>query len=156
VAELPAAPPARRGTRKVRVSDPAVSRELQDSGAALLADYGAFQLLEADAARVAPLIHAGRAEARHEEDLVLLNTGTVDTLGEQARGQGRAQPLESFSGRRLHLVQFVGPVKPEWYSALRDTGAQIVTYVPHNAYLVYADQEGACSRPATTGPGPAP
>lgn len=137
--ELVAEPPQRPAGRKVRVSDPAISRQLQASGATLLADYGTFQLLDADPARVAGLIHAGGAEARDEEDLILLNSRTVDTRsdeGRKARGT-----LEPFSGRRLHLVQFVGPVKPEWYSALEGTGAEVVTYLPHNAYLVYGDEE---------------
>ncbi|HEU0090703.1 MAG TPA: hypothetical protein VFS78_01225, partial [Vicinamibacteria bacterium] len=43
--ELLAAPPlSRRAVRKVRVSDPALARELITTGATLIADYGAFQL----------------------------------------------------------------------------------------------------------------
>ena len=137
---LAAAPPRRRATRKVRVGDPAVARELLDSGARLLADYGSFQILEADPARVAPLIHAGRAEARDEEDLVLLSSRPLDTQGEDGRALARTM-IERFSGRRLHLVQLAGPVKPEWYAALERTGAEVVTYIPHNTYLVYGDEE---------------
>ena len=37
----------------------------------------------------------------------------------------------------MHLVQFAGPIKPEWYSALLKTGVEIVTYIPSNAYLIY-------------------
>jgi subtilisin-like proprotein convertase family protein len=139
---LAAATLSRRAGRKVRVSDPLLARELITTGATLIADYGAFQLLEADPARVAPLIQAGRAEARDEEDLVLLNTRALDTRSDevQARTAARA-PVETFAGRRLHLVQFAGPVKPEWYAALAGTGAEVVTYIPHNTYLVYGDEE---------------
>ena len=38
-------------------------------------------------------------------------------------------------------MQFAGPVKPEWHAALTATGAEIVTYIPHNTYLVYGDEE---------------
>ena len=34
-------------------------------------------------------------------------------------------------------MQFAGPVKPEWVKGLEATGVQIVTAIPHNAYLVY-------------------
>jgi hypothetical protein len=137
-----AATSSQRAVRKVRVTDPAVARELIAGGATLVADYGAFQLLEADPAGVAPLIQAGRAEARDEEDLVLLNTRPLDTRGDEARDLTAARPpVESFAGRRLHLVQFAGPVKPEWYAALAATGAEVVTYIPHNTYLVYGDEE---------------
>ena len=37
----------------------------------------------------------------------------------------------------MRLIQFAGPIRPEWYEALVATGAHIVTYIPNNAYLVY-------------------
>src|SRR4029077_6363039 len=61
-----AATSTRRAARKVRVGDPALARELVTGGATLIADYGAFQLLEVDPTRAAALIEAGRAEARDE------------------------------------------------------------------------------------------
>ena len=132
---------SRRAARKIRVGDPALARELVTSGASLVADYGAFQLLEVDPTRAAALIEAGRAEARDEEDLVLLNTRPLDTRGDEVQARTAARPVETFAGRRLHLVQFAGPVKPEWHAALAATGAEIVTYIPHNTYLVYGDEE---------------
>lgn len=43
----------------------------------------------------------------------------------------------SFRGQQLHLIQFAGPVKPEWRAELEATGVKIVSYIPQNAYLVY-------------------
>jgi len=137
-----AATSSRRAVRKIRVGDPALAHELVTGGASLVADYGAFQLLEVDPTRAAALIEAGRAEARDEEDLVLLNTRPLDTRGDEVQARTAARPpVETFAGRRLHLVQFAGPVKPEWHAALAATGAEIVTYIPHNTYLVYGDEE---------------
>jgi len=137
-----AATSSRRAARKIRVGDPALAHELVTGGASLVADYGAFQLLEVDPTRAAALIEAGRAEARDEEDLVLLNTRPLDTRGDEVQARAAARPpVETFAGRRLHLVQFAGPVKPEWHAALAATGAEIVTYIPHNTYLVYGDEE---------------
>jgi hypothetical protein len=138
-ADLLAAPVPHANGRKVRVSDPALARELQERGATLLADYGSFQLLSVDPERAAAAIQAGGAEPRDEEDLILLNSRTIDTRSE-GEAKGRA-PLEPFGGRRLHLVQFVGPVQREWHAALEGSGVEIVTYLPHNAYLVYGDEE---------------
>src|SRR6185295_10761189 len=110
-----AATSSRRAARKIRVGDPALAHELVTGGASLVADYGAFQLLEVDPTRAAALIEAGRAEARDEEDLVLLNTRPLDTRGDEVQARAAARPpVETFAGRRLHLVQFAGPVKPEW------------------------------------------
>ena len=137
-----AATSSRPATRKIRVGDPALARELVTGGATLIADYGAFQLLEVDPMRAAPLIEAGRAEARDEEDLVLLNTRPLNTRADDVQARTAARPpVETFAGRRLHLVQFAGPVKPEWHAALAATGAEVVTYIPHNTYLVYGDEE---------------
>ena len=33
-----------------------------------------------------------------------------------------------------------GPIKPEWQQALLETGCQVITYIPRNAYLVYGDK----------------
>src|SRR5208282_5654397 len=45
-------------------------------------------------------------------------------------------------GKRMHLVQFAGPVQPAWRKALLDAGVQIVSYIPQNAYLIYGDSAG--------------
>jgi subtilisin-like proprotein convertase family protein len=132
-------PPGPRAVRKVRVSDPTTAREVRAAGGRLLADYGGYQVLEIDPARVLPFIKAGSAEGLDEDDLVLLNTRSLDTRSEEVRAQ--RTPGEAFAGRRLHLVQFISAVKPEWYGALEDTGAQVVTYIPHNTYLVYGDDQ---------------
>src|SRR5437660_4733434 len=49
------------------------------------------------------------------------------------------QIIGSFNGKHLHLIHFAGPIKSEWVTELQQSGAELVTYVPHNAYLVYAD-----------------
>src|SRR5262249_11705090 len=57
----------------------------------------------------------------------------------QSEVQALRKSVGAFAGKRLHLIQFAGPVLPEWHDALLKTGVQIVTYVPANAYLVYGD-----------------
>src|SRR5262249_26283723 len=32
-----------------------------------------------------------------------------------------------------------GPLVPDWFEELARCGAQIVSYIPHNAYLIYGD-----------------
>ncbi len=120
---------------KLRVDDPAVAKAIQDKGGKLIADYGGYQLLEIEDAKEF-LQHTGVA-ARDEENVIELHARRIDTRApetQRLRGQAR-----QFAGRQLHLVQFAGPVKPEWHAALRDTGVEIVSYIPHNAYLVSGD-----------------
>ena len=40
----------------------------------------------------------------------------------------------------MRVIQFAGPIADAWLDELRETGAQILQYVPDNAYLVLADE----------------
>jgi subtilisin-like proprotein convertase family protein len=44
-------------------------------------------------------------------------------------------------GEGLHVVQFHGPIKPEWIEAVRAEGIDVISYLPENAYLVRATAE---------------
>lgn len=120
---------------KLRVSDPVLAAELLAQGARRVADYGAFQLLEApseQAAAAAP--RTERVQPEENSDFIELNAGRLDTRGPEARALRRGVGV--FAGKRLHLIQFAGPIKPEWLEALQATGVRLVHYIPHNAYLV--------------------
>jgi Subtilase family len=45
--------------------------------------------------------------------------------------------------RRLRLVQLTGPVRDDWRDRLEQQGLQVLAYVPHNAYLVWAEAPAA-------------
>jgi hypothetical protein len=121
---------------KWRVSDPALAKSLVAHGGTLVADYGGFQLIQADDTALTNL-DASWLENVDESDAIRLNAAQLDTRA--AEIQARRKPAGAFSGKRLHLVQFTGPVRPEWHSALEKTGARIVSYIPENAYLIYGD-----------------
>ncbi len=122
---------------KVRVSDPTVAVQLQARGAKLLADYGSFQLFETTGAPAPGLLKNIPSESAVESDFIELNSGPIDTR--TAAAKALRLNLTPFVGKRLHLVQFVGPIKPEWHAELEATGVNIVHYVPQNAYLVRGD-----------------
>jgi hypothetical protein len=114
---------------KAQVNDPAVARAIVAEGGRLIADYGSYQLFETE--------RTNGVQLRDDYNRVLLTAGSLDTSRpEMQRGR---KPAGEFQGRRLHLVQFAGPVLPAWRQALIETGAQIVSYIPHNTYLVYGD-----------------
>jgi subtilisin-like proprotein convertase family protein len=126
--------PFRAEAHKLRVSDPALARTLLAGGGTLIADYGSFQYIESDSPTAAWL-GAPAARLADDEDVIQLNARRLDTRRADVRAMRK--PVGAFSGKRLHLVQFAGPIKPDWLKALEQSGAQIVSYVPHNAYLVY-------------------
>lgn len=121
---------------KVRVSDPAQAAQLQARGARLLVDYGSFQVFEVEPA-AEPAANADHVEAADGWDFIELNAGPLDTRAPAVLAQRKA--IAPAPGRRLHLVQFVGPTKPEWLAELEATGVRVVHYVPQNAYLIQGD-----------------
>ncbi len=122
---------------KVRVSDPAAATELKAQGARLLADYGSFQLYETDIAPAPGTLKRERVESADETDFIELNAGHLDTRATEVVALRKT--VAAFAGKKLHLVQFVGPIKPEWREALEATGVSVIHYVPQNAYLVRGD-----------------
>src|SRR5205085_12313955 len=43
----------------------------------------------------------------------------------------------------LYLVQFAGPIQDGWLASLRATGAEVVSFMPSNAYVVRAKAKAA-------------
>lgn len=117
--------------RKYVVRDAETARAWTATGARVVVDYGSFQVVEANAAPPASV----QAVPADELDHLELNVRRINTRAAEA--QSRRRPVGAFAGRRLHLVQFHGPVRPDWMEALRATGVRVVSYIPHNAYLVY-------------------
>ena len=124
---------------KLRVNDPETAAALLAQGARLVADYGSFKLLETDEATVQQLaVRPAAAEPADDWNTIHLNARALDTTTTEVKALRQA--TAAFTGKRLHLVHFVGPVKPEWRDALEQDGVQIISYLPDNAYLVYGPQ----------------
>jgi PKD repeat protein len=128
--------PVFAATHKIQVSDPAVAREILAEGGRLQADYGHFQLYEVE--QVSPYLSGKTGtEIRDEYNRIELNTGTIDTTAPVVKTLQKT--AGAFYGKRLHLIQFIGPVQPAWHDELRKAGVRVVTYIPQNTYLVYGD-----------------
>ena len=125
------------GRHKVRVEGSS-GEALKNSTANRVLEYGSFQVLEVNRAAADRLLRTGGAANADAQNLVLLNTGALDTTSANAAELG-TKSLVMTGGKQLHLVQFPGPIKPEWMTQLEATGAQVVTPIPSNAYLVYGD-----------------
>ena len=55
-------------------------------------------------------------------DRILLNAEAIDTGSSYAQTQRASAVLGSFTGKRLHLVQFTGPVRQQWVDSLAADG----------------------------------
>lgn len=104
-------------------------------------DYGSFYVVDVDDATADWLVRSNGGEVLPEADRILLNAETVDTTTPAAKAL-RSAAVGGSSGKRLHLVQFAGPIKQEWVDALEADGLQVVTYIPNNAYLVWGESAG--------------
>ena len=78
-----------------------------------------------------------KADGSPLPNVIYLNAGPIDT--DLPGTKARRQPLTYFSGKRLQLIQWSGPVQPSWIAELNRLGVEIVDYIPENAYLVYGD-----------------
>jgi len=125
------------GTVILRMRGEALAQRAGGLGAVLIEEYGSFRLFEVPAAVAERLQGLPGVEVEDAATRILLHAGTIDTRSPEA--VSRRQASIAPGGRRLHLVQFRGPVKPEWVAALEGTGVEIVTAVPNHAYLVYGD-----------------
>src|SRR5438876_5802799 len=122
--------------QKMLVSDARISEGLAAQGGKLIADYGSSQLWAAPARVAATFATKEGVTLQQGEDVIELQAGYIDT---SRPTPSPATPVENFSGKRLHLFQFAGPIKPDWHAALLAQGFRVVAYVPRNAYLVYGD-----------------
>lgn len=122
---------------KVQVHDGITAQAVVEQGGRLVADYGSFQIYDVPK-------NAGNlpisAQVRDSYNSILLNAAHLDTS--TAAIQSLRKTVGAFEGKRMHLVQFAGPIQPAWRKALLDAGVKIVSYVPQNAYLVYGDAAG--------------
>jgi len=86
---------------------------------------------------VATKTHSSTAD---DPSTIYLNAAHINVNTPEA--QSLRTSVDSFAGKRLHLVKFSGPIQPGWVKSLRDNGLQIVDYIPNYTYLVYGDAPG--------------
>jgi NAD(P)H-dependent FMN reductase len=121
---------------KLLVNDKTLADSLVAQGAKSVAHYDSFELIETEHLPQAE-IAAEQAQLADHLNIIELNVHRLDTTKPEI--QGLRKPVSAFSDRRLHLVHFAKPIKPEWLDDLKKTGVQIVSYIQNSAYLVYGD-----------------
>lgn len=126
--------------------------ELASRGAILdEIDYGSFKLIRVNeqTAGGRDAFFALSLPVRDDQDLINLNGMVLDTnqpeiltaqlpanLRQTDMADAITRGTEPLGG--FYVIQFAGPIKDSWLRKLRNTGAEIVSYVASNAYVVKA------------------
>jgi len=138
---------ARRGWTKLELSAvdgksaSAPAALLTRFGAELIADYGAYAIVYAPKGVVTALeAQAGqsnvRVRERDELDLLQLPGGAVDAREGVAGVPAEKLVREYPPGKPgVYVLQFVGPPRTEWITALQTIGWRLSRYIPNNGYL---------------------
>jgi hypothetical protein len=62
--------------------------------------------------------------------------GDLDTAAADSRLPGDVETQTERARIRTRVIQLAGPVRREWVERILSTGAEIVAYIPNNAYIV--------------------
>ncbi|HVM60228.1 MAG TPA: putative Ig domain-containing protein [Verrucomicrobiae bacterium] len=114
--------------------------QLQRAGITDVRDYGSYWLVEATDAQLSELtrLYGARAVVENGLNEIRLTNLSFDTRnGDPSVPVGLREAAGP--GPRLRIVQFCGPIVPNWLRLLEQSGARVVSYVPRNAYLVWMD-----------------
>ncbi len=128
------------GFHKLSISDPELVAKIISSGKARKVRHlPSYTLIEVSEATLGNLESSDleRAEMRDDMNLVLLRRGQIDTTAPKPQVPESLRQKGSRSAA-LHLVQLFGPPTPRDIAALKSTGAKLLSYIPNNAYLVWA------------------
>ncbi len=124
----------------VRADDKEIENRILSSGAARkVRKYNQYTLIEVDDGAIRSLNSNTLEGAQFRDDLNLIFTrrGQIDTTAPEPDIKPELRQPAGLA-HSLHLVQLFGPPTNDSLRALETTGAKIVSYIPNNAYLVWA------------------
>jgi uncharacterized repeat protein (TIGR01451 family) len=131
--------------------------QLRQQGITNVDNYGSYWVAEVGDQDVTKLkaTHGDRAVLANHLYKIELSTGPIDVrAGESAVPASMRQ--SATTGMRLRLVQFKGPVQPDWLDQVKAAGkVKIVSYIPNNAYVVHVDdaaEKNLAKLTGTSGP----
>src|SRR5262245_13276685 len=101
----------------------------------LIEDYEAFVVVEAAPAAARALEQSFPMEDITDQYRIALAGREIDPLAKPSRVAAAAAPEE---GAHHYIVQFIGPIKPAWLTAVRRAGATVRQAHGGFAYVVRA------------------
>jgi photosystem II stability/assembly factor-like uncharacterized protein/subtilisin-like proprotein convertase family protein len=110
----------------------------------IVEDYGSMLIVAAtaeaaEAARQNPALDVSTLETRIELRGFSFDPLTDDPAKQYEAADGYRQSAESEGD--YYLVQFVAPARDEWLEEIQAAGGEVLQYVPHQAFFVYASSD---------------
>jgi hypothetical protein len=131
--------------------------QLKQQGIEKVDNYGSYWVVEVgdkDLAKVRATF-GNRVVPANSLNHIQLRAASINTTRNEPAVPAGMEQVEG-PGERLRIVQFKGPIQPEWLAKLKSVnGAKVINYVPNNAYLVWLDQpaeDKLCAIQAANGP----
>lgn len=148
---LTAAPKAKNGFVKVLVqhgvNTSAPDQMLAGIDGEVVRRYESYTVVQMEQQEVQAFAERARQSGvemelvRHYDQMFLPGAVTDARLGARGSHPGRLLVERYAQGREgLYVVQFVGPILPEWQESVKNAGAKVFTYVQFNALVVVANE----------------
>ena len=121
---------------RVKINDFGIRAEVLKYGK-IVEDYGSFVVI---AKNKTANLKRSKLEFQPLETTINLPNAKFEPINNPPSETVRPNS-EVTSGKDYYIVQFGSIATDEWLESLRDTGAEVLQYVPHQAFFVYADGE---------------
>lgn len=100
-----------------------------------------FPALLSPGAASSDINQPARSGSIRDQNLILFKRAALDTAARRDLDTSREdqQVMSAMSvsaSKRTRIVQFAGPIRSKWIDALHAAGAEIVGYIPNNAYII--------------------
>src|SRR5690554_5194727 len=106
----------------------------------VIADYGSFKVYRLDAQLAQRLAAKDQTVTIVDNmDYLLFDAFTFNSQAINGKYDFDNQVLLSADGSGLRIIQFSGPIKQDWLSAIEAQGVQLIHYVANNGYLVWVN-----------------
>ena len=104
----------------------------------IVGDYGSFVIVAKN--KGTDLSQLG-LETQSIETTVNLPGAAFEPVNDPPSSSLRLGRSATSNGKGYYILQFGGTVKDEWLDSLRESGVEVLQYVPHQAYFVYGESD---------------
>ena len=123
---------------RIFVNNPNEVQFLEDQGVDIVESYTGFVIAKLDTTQLRKLEYRGFTVIPE----ITLHMVTMEGFEIDTREEEPALPSElfideyEFGSDGRYIVQFIGPVKEEWKTALRNLNVDVGDYLPYNSFIV--------------------